>query len=59
MAQVFAGRPAPAITRLAVRGMPGSGTQRELLDAAGIGADAIVDAVKRATTISAPLRTQD
>jgi transketolase len=43
--EVFAGRPAPAITRLAVRGMPGSGTPRELLDAAGIGADAIVDAV--------------
>ncbi len=45
--EVFAGRPAPAIARLAVRGMPGSGTPRELLDAAGIGADAIVDAVKR------------
>ena len=27
--EVFAGRPAPAITRLAVRGMPGSGTPRE------------------------------
>ncbi len=46
--EVFAGRPAPAITRLAVRGLPGSGTPRELLDAAGIGADAIVEAVKRA-----------
>jgi transketolase len=48
VAEVFAGRPAPAITRLAVRGMPGSGTPRELLDAAGIGADAIAEAVRRA-----------
>jgi len=46
--EVFAGRAAPAIARLAVRGMPGSGTPRELLDAAGIGAAAIVDAVERA-----------
>ncbi len=45
--EVFAGRPAPAIARLAVRELPGSGTPRELLDAAGIGADAIVDAVRR------------
>jgi transketolase len=45
VSQVFAGRAAPAITRLAVRGMPGSGTPRQLLDAAGIGADAIVGAV--------------
>jgi transketolase len=49
VSEVFAGRHAPAIFRLAVRGMPGSGTSRELLDAAGIGAAAIVDAVKRAT----------
>jgi transketolase len=47
VAAVFAGRPAPAIARLAVRELPGSGTPRELLDAAGIGADAIVDAVRR------------
>jgi transketolase len=47
VSEVFAGRPAPAITRLAVRELPGSGTPRELLDAAGIGADAIVDAVRR------------
>jgi len=46
--EVFAGRPAPAVTRLAVRRLPGSGTPRELLDAAGIGASAIVEAVKRA-----------
>ncbi|HVI74278.1 MAG TPA: transketolase C-terminal domain-containing protein [Anaeromyxobacteraceae bacterium] len=46
--EVFAGRTAPAISRLAVRGMPGSGTPRQLLDAAGIGADAIVEAVSRA-----------
>jgi len=52
VAEVFAGRPAPAITRLAVRALPGSGTPRELLDAAGIGADAIVAAVRRATGAS-------
>jgi transketolase len=44
---VFTGRPAPAITRLAVRGLPASGTPHELLDAAGIGANAIVEAVER------------
>ncbi|WP_255342636.1 transketolase [Anaeromyxobacter sp. Fw109-5] len=49
VSEVFAERRGPAIFRLAVRGMPGSGTPRELLDAAGIGAAAIVDAVKRAT----------
>jgi transketolase len=48
VAEVFAGRPAPAISRLAVRGMPGSGTPQELLDAAGIGADAIAEAVRQA-----------
>jgi transketolase len=53
VAEVFSGRPAPAITRLAVRDLPGSGTPRELLDAAGIGADAIVAAVMRAVTDSA------
>jgi transketolase len=34
-----------AIIRLAVRDMPGSGKPQELLDAAGIGANAIVEAV--------------
>lgn len=48
VAEVFAGRPAPAISRLAVRGLPGAGSSRELLDAAGIGAAAIVEAVRRA-----------
>jgi transketolase len=48
VAEVFAGRPAPAIIRLAVRALPGSGTPRELLDAAGIGAEAIAAAVRRA-----------
>jgi transketolase len=48
VAEVFAGRPAPAITRLAVRALPGSGRPRELLDGAGIGAGAIVAAVRRA-----------
>jgi transketolase len=47
VAEAFDSRPAPAIVRLAVRTMPGSGTPRELLDAAGIGARAIVDAVKQ------------
>jgi transketolase len=47
VAEVFAGRPAPAISRLAVRALPGSGTPRQLLDAAGIGADAIVAEVLR------------
>lgn len=47
VSEVFAGRPAPAIVRLAVRELPGSGTPRELLDAAEIGADAIVHAVRR------------
>ena len=44
---VFARNPAPAIVRLAVHGMPGSGTPQQLLDAAGVGAEAIVEAVKR------------
>lgn len=48
VSEVFAGRPAPAITRLAVRALPGSGTPRELLDAAGIGAGAIADAARGA-----------
>jgi transketolase len=54
VAEVFAGRPAPAITRLAVRELPGSGTPRELLDQAGIGADAIVEAVRRAVSGARP-----
>jgi len=33
--------------RLAVRDMPGSGKPQELLDAAGIGTNAIVEAVKK------------
>jgi transketolase len=36
-----------AVIRLAVRDMPGSGKPQELIDAAGIGAKAIVAAVKR------------
>ncbi len=36
-----------ALTRLAVRDMPGSGKPQELLDAAGIGSKAIVEAVKK------------
>jgi transketolase len=52
VAEVFAGRPAPAIVRLAVRALPGSGTPRELLDGAGIGADAIVATVRGAVPIA-------
>ncbi|HEX9049149.1 MAG TPA: transketolase [Anaeromyxobacter sp.] len=52
VSEVFADRPAPAITRLAVRTLPGSGTPRELLDGAGIGAAAIVAAVRRALALS-------
>jgi transketolase len=45
--EVFSGRSSPpTITRLAVSGMPGSGTPPQLLDAAGISARQIVDAVK-------------
>jgi len=36
----------PNVTRLAVKDMPGSGKPQELLDAAGISASHIVDAVK-------------
>ncbi|BCJ36544.1 transketolase [Actinocatenispora thailandica] len=36
----------PVVRRLAVRGMPGSGTPAELMHEAGIDADAIVDAVR-------------
>jgi transketolase len=45
--EVFSNRATgPTITRLAVRGMPGSGTPQEQLEAAGISAKHIVDAVK-------------
>jgi transketolase len=45
--EVFSGHSSlPAITRLAVRVMPGSGTPQQQLDAAGISARHIVDAVK-------------
>jgi transketolase len=58
VSEVFAGRPAPTLVRLAVRGMPASGTSQELLDAAGIGADAIVAAVKRAGAARIDERTR-
>jgi len=38
--------PTPKVVKLAVQGMPGSGTPQELLDAAGISAKHIVAAVK-------------
>src|SRR5262249_29882924 len=41
--------PLPRVTKLAVTEMPGSGKPEELLDAAGINARHIVDAVKRMT----------
>jgi transketolase len=37
----------PRVVRLAVRGMPGSGTPAELLAAAGIDAAAIANAARR------------
>jgi transketolase len=40
-------QPHPVVIKLAVREMPGSGTPAELLHAAGIDADCIVDAVRR------------
>jgi transketolase len=46
--EAFTGREAraPAVIKLAVRAMPGSGTPAELMHVAGIDADAIVGAVK-------------
>ncbi|HEY6100855.1 MAG TPA: transketolase [Anaeromyxobacter sp.] len=47
--EVFAGRQdPPSVTRLAVSGLPGSGTPAQLLDAAGISARHVVDAVRLA-----------
>jgi transketolase len=42
--------PRPNVVHLAVRTMPGSGTPQELLDAAGIGARSIADAVRALVT---------
>ncbi len=44
--EVFNGQPAPSVTRIGVRDMPGSGKPEELIDAAGISAKHIVEAVK-------------
>jgi transketolase len=46
--EAFAGTagPLPRVVKLGVRGMPGSGTPQQLLDAAGISAEHIVKAVK-------------
>ncbi len=54
VAEVFAGRPAPAMVRLAVRGLPHSGTPAELLDDAGISDRCIADAVRKVAGIGAP-----
>jgi transketolase len=40
--------PAPRVVKMAVNGMPGSGTPDELLDAAGISVKKIVETVKAA-----------
>jgi len=48
VAELFDGRPSPAITRLAVRRMPASGTPDELLDDAAINAAHIAQAVRQA-----------
>lgn len=53
VSEVFDGRAAPAIARLAVRRLPGSGTPRELLDASAIGSAAIVEAVRRSVRTNA------
>ncbi len=45
--------PVPRVISLAVRQMPGSGTPQELLDAAGISARRIVDAVRTAVAAKA------
>jgi transketolase len=54
VSEVFAGRPAPAIVRLAVRDMPHSGTPEELLEDAGISARHIADAVRSAVPAGVP-----
>jgi transketolase len=53
VAAAFSGEPSPSITRLAVEGMPTSGTPEELLDEAGIGARRIAAAVRRLLGIDA------
>jgi transketolase len=40
----------PKLIKLAVKSMPGSGTPEELMDAAGISASHIVNAVKAVTS---------
>ncbi|HEY6003920.1 MAG TPA: transketolase [Anaeromyxobacter sp.] len=48
VSEVFQGRRSPpTLARLAVKGMPGSGTPAQLLEVAGIGAPHIADAVRR------------
>lgn len=47
VAEAFEGEPGPTLVRLAVHGMPTSGTPAEMLDEAGISARHIVDAVRR------------
>jgi transketolase len=47
--EALAGEGLP-VTHLAVRGLPGSGSPTELMDAAGIGVDAIVEATRGLTS---------
>jgi transketolase len=58
LAALAGAEPFPRFIHLAVRSMPGSGTPQELLDAAGIGAKAIADAVRTvvAQRATAPAR---
>lgn len=53
VAEAFDGEPTPAIGRLAVRIMPGSATPEEQLEAAGIDARAIVEAL---TLLALPVK---
>ncbi len=48
------GAPMPRVVKLAVRGMPGSGTPEQLRDAAGISARHIVEVARAAVAASAP-----
>jgi transketolase len=47
VAEVFDGQRGPSITRLAVKGMPTSGTPEQLLDEAGISARHVVETVRQ------------
>jgi transketolase len=48
--------PFPRVVTLGVRGMPGSGTPEELLEASGISAGHIVEAVRSLLPVGGPAR---